>query len=567
MTTSTHVARVIPASPHGDSRRWRLLGCLGLALLALLAAADLAVGAPGELDSSFGSGGKALVDFGGVDRGRALALAPDGRIVVAGASQSGTNSDFALARLQPNGSLDGSFGGGGKSRTDLRGDAASGVVVQPDARIVVAGTSDAAAAAPGAMDFAVARLQPDGGLDGAFGSAGTSFVNFGGTNDNGHAVALQADGKIVVAGLGNAGSTFDFGVTRLQASGQLDAAFGTQGSGGRTLTDFGGVDSAHAVVLQPDGKIVVAGYGNDGRDFAVARLQPDGSLDVSFGPNAGKSPIDFGGPNEVGNAVALQPDGKIVVAGYGNEANDFAVARLQANGLLDPSFGSGGRSLIDFGGPSDVGHAVALQADGKIVVAGYGNDGKDFAVARLQPNGSLDSTFASGGKSLTDFGGIDAGQAMVLQPDGKIVVAGLSIVGPNNNDFAIARLQGDPGRGGADDPGGGRGGRAGAGRPPTCAGRRATIVGTRAADRLRGTRRRDVIAGLGGRDRIPALGGADIVCAGAGNDTVAGGGGNDRLYGERGRDQLRGERGRDQLFGGPGRDRLSGGPGRDDERQ
>jgi uncharacterized delta-60 repeat protein len=220
-----------------------------------------------------------------------------------------------------------------------------------------------------------------------------------------------------------------------------------------------------------------------------------------------------------------------------------------------------------------LGNALALQPDGKILVAGYTVVGTTtrLAVVRLQPNGSLDTTFGDGGKAIvTQFSAVAEGVA--LQRDGKIVVGGSS-----GGNLAAVRLQGDAGggAGGGGGPDGGPGSGQGDG-PPRCAGRRATIVGTAAGDRLRGTRRRDVIVSLGGRDSIRSLGGDDIVCAGSGNDTVfggrgndrlGGGSGNDRLFGESGRDRLLGESGRDRLRGGPGRDRLLGGPGRDAQRQ
>jgi uncharacterized delta-60 repeat protein len=518
----------------------------------------VALAPPGELDTTFGTGGKSLIDLGGrglTDQGTAVALQPDGKIIVAGSH--GTN--FAVARLLvPQGTLDTSYGlGSGWSNIEFHGnDFGTAMALQPDGRIIVAGYSNA----NGTNDFPVTRLlEPQGSFDFSFGGGdGRSLIDLGNLrgDDLGYDVALQPDGKIIVAGSHAAtADNSNFAVARLVVpEGTLDTSYGL-GAGWSNI-EFHGNDYGQAVALQPDGKIVVAGYSNaEGTfDFAVARLlEPQGTFDFSFGGGTARSLIDFGG-DDFGYDVALQPDGKIVVAG--GSGGNFAVARLQPNGSVDTTFGQEGKSIVDFLG-ADSADAVALQPDGKIVVAGRsGGEGtSDFAVARLQPNGLLDTTFGTGGKSIVDFLGEDSGNAVALQSDGKIVVAGYSNAN-GTRDFAVARLEGDPGGGpGAGGPGGGG--------PPTCAGKPATIIGTQAADTLTGTPQNDVIVGLGGKDRIRAGGASDIVCAGAGNDTLAGQGGKDQLRGERGKDRLLGGPGADRLIGGPGADRLVGGSGND----
>jgi uncharacterized delta-60 repeat protein len=530
-----------------------------LTSLALCATASVdALAAPGDLDSTFGSpAGRARVDFGGDELGQAVAVQPDAKIVVAGASDVGGSQDFALARLGPSGSLDTSFASGGRALLDFGGnDGVGAIALQADGKILVAGGGNAA---PNVANFALARFDANGSPDGSFGQAGKVTVDFGGA-DNATGVALQPDGKIVVGGFSLGGNS-NFALARLAPNGSLDPSFG---QGGRTTVDFGGSDAGQALALQPDGKIVVAGYSqvNNNTNFAIARLNSNASPDAGFG-QAGRAVVDFGGASDEAEGVALQPDGKIVVVGTGGR--EPAIARLDTNGTLDDTFAGDGKSAVDFGGTFDDGSAVAVQPDGKLVMTGYSYLGADFGIGRFQPNGLLDTTFADGGKAVAGFGGNpDASQAVALQPDGKIVAAGYSRVA-QKGDFAVARLEGDPGGaggGGRGEPGAGPG----AGQP-RCAGRRATIIGTRAANRLRGTRRRDVIAGLGGRDLIRGLGGNDIVCAGSGNDRVLGGRGNDRLLGQTGRDRLIGQAGRDRLLGGPGRDRLLGGTGRDTERQ
>ena len=555
-------------------RAQRLLAVTGVALSGISAGPALA--APAELDGSFGNGGHSLADFGGADTGQSLALQPDGRIVVAGDSDENETIDFGVVRLSAAGASDVSFGNGGYSLADFGGaDAGLALALQPDGGIVVAGESYIQGAPFTYDDFGVVRLSSNGLSDGSFGNGGYSRADFGGENDRARDVALQPDGKIVVVGSSDKNDGYDFGVVRLSASGFSDHTFG---DGGYSLADFGSpYDFGKAVALQPDGSIVVAGEINKNQadldyDFGVVRLQANGLPDPSFG-DGGYSRSDFGGDYDRASDVALQPDGKVIVAGISNKDgnDDFGVLRLSANGHLDVTFGTGGYSLVDFAGGDDFGQAMAVQPDGKIVVVGYSesNEIDDFAVVRLQPNGLPDTTFGQGGKVLLDFGvSDDEAYDVTVQPDGKIVVAGRSNKN-GNYDFAVARLQGDPEPASGDDGGGTppsppaappaapRG-------PPLCAGLPATIVGTPAADTLNGTPARDVIVALSGNDVINADGGDDLVCGDAGNDRLRGASGKDELYGGDGSDALNGGRSNDRLFGQRGKDTLVGGPGRRD---
>ena len=218
-----------------------------------------------------------------------------------------------------------------------------------------------------------------------------------------------------------------------QTAGALDSTFG---SGGTVTTFFGGDglngDEAHSVVVQTNGKLVVAGYTtnlDDTTDFALARYNSNGPLDSTFG-TGGKVKTNFGDFDYVG-AMALQSDGKIVAAGMTrvNFSPDFAVARYNSNGTLDTSFGIGGKVITDFGGPSQA-FGVGVQADGKVVVAGYAHlaEGWDVALTRYNANGTLDTTFGTGGKKMTPIGAPSVAQAsgLGIQKDGKIVIAGIS---------------------------------------------------------------------------------------------------------------------------------------------
>jgi uncharacterized delta-60 repeat protein len=290
-----------------------------------------------------------------------------------------------------------------------------------------------------------------GDLDSTFDTDGI-VVTTGFATGGGNAVAVQSDGKIVVAG-----HIFndDFAVVRFNSDGSPDSSFD---SNGLVTTDFGASDQAYAVAIQSDGKIVVAG--TSGTDFALARYNDNGAPDTTFG-NFGLVTTDVSrsGPGDSGRAVAIQSDGKIVVAGYSYDSTrfeEFALLRYNADGTLDTGFGSGGIVVTTIGDTTeDRGYAVAIQSDGKIVVAG--ESFLNFALARYTSDGVLDTSFDSDGIVITDFGSEDVGNAVAIQTDGKIVVAGASSVFDSSTtncmssggrfcqywDFSVARYNGN----------------------------------------------------------------------------------------------------------------------------
>ena len=519
---------------------------LALAALALGLAAALALAGPGDLDRGFGPGGTRTIESMGY--AGAMAVQPDGKIVVAGL---GTNGDVAVGRINPDGSDDPAFGG--TRLIDFGSfDIGEAVALQPDGKIVVAGRSGANAV--------IARLNPDGSPDMGFGTTGKRVIDYGGpTFDRAEGVAIQPDGKIVLAGAGGLDPTIV--VTRLESNGADDTGFGT---GGTRRVNFGlGPEEGRALALQADGKIVVAGFttfeGMIDR-IAIARLTPGGSPDADFG-TAGRRVISPGAPAASAEALAIEPGGRIVVAGTASD--QFLVLRLEEDGSDDGGFGGGGGSFVRFGSALARADAVVLQPDGKIV--GMGTAGSALAIARLRTDGALDATFGGfdqdgnrTGKRTLAFG---SGSAAALQADGRIVVAGaIGVMGP----AMVARFEGDPRpAGGTSAPGGLGPGAAAARSLPRCAGRPATIVGTGGPDSLRGTRRADVIVALGGDDLVRAGAGADLVCGGAGRDRLLGQKGADRLLGQGGRDRLLGGPGADVLGGGTARDTCLGGGGRD----
>ena len=377
----------------------------------------------GSLDVHFSDDGMVTTRIASHSFGNSVAIQSDGRIVVAGISQS----QFCVLGYNVDGSLDSSFDGDGILITVLANDSANSVALQSDGKIVVAGTSNQM----GNLKFSLLRYDVFGSLDSSLDGDGILTTDVG--NDSGNSVALQSDGKIVVAGT----SSDDFCVLRYNADGSLDSSLDGDG----ILTTDVGIDRGNSVALQSDGKIVVAGTSDD--DFCVLRYNADGSLDSSFGGGDGIVTVDLGGIDR-GNSLALQSDGKIVVAGTSDD--DFCVLRYNADGSLDSSFGGGdGIVTVDLGG-IDRGNSLALQSDGKIVVAGTTDIGgsEDFAVVRYTVNGSLDWSFGGGDGIVTvDLGGNDSGNSVAIQSDGKIVVAGTAVGA--YRDFALVRLNGmDP---------------------------------------------------------------------------------------------------------------------------
>ena len=283
-----------------------------------------------------------------------------------------------------------------------------------------------------------------GTLDATFGPSqnGKIQTDFAGGNDYAYAVAIDDDGWIIVVGQAYHSGEWDLAMVRYDSSGVLDTTFGNA-AGGKVYTNMGGVDYALAIALQPDGKIVTAGAAAPGAtcDFAVARYNSDGTLDATFDAD-GKVTTNFGSTNDYAYAVAIQSDGKIVVAGYAGTAtlNDFAVARYNTDGSLDTSFSGDGKLTTDFDQGNDYAYGVAIEPDGKIVVAGRASGGTDddFALACYNPDGSLYTDFGTGGKVQSDFGGgWDGAQAIAVLPRGDLIVAGQ--VWTDQYDFAAVR--------------------------------------------------------------------------------------------------------------------------------
>lgn len=350
----------------------------------------------GSLDTGFGSGGNVTISFGGTgDRVRSLAVQSDGRILAAGSVYlDNQDEDFAVARLDSTGGLDPSFGVGGNAYLAAPGRVDQGeiVLVQADGRIVVAGVVDVAPPPLRSYaDFAVARFNSDGSVDRGFGTGGRTMVDLAGRTDLVRAAALQSDGRIVVVGRVADGpsTTPDVGLARFNGDGSVDTSFGSSGVVVRDLNGQGAWDEASSVAIQSDGKIVISALNRSPgapNRFTVARFNADGSLDNGFATN-GVSTTAFSSGDDYSRGLAIEPGGRIVAAGSTAGAtpqSDFGLLRLMPDGTLDTGFDGDGQLTIDFFGATDGANAVLIQPDGRIVAAGVARNGSFFGLGLVR---------------------------------------------------------------------------------------------------------------------------------------------------------------------------------------
>ena len=396
----------------------------------------------GMLDATFGSNGTLSTAVGaGNDIAQAVAIQADGKILVAGYAFNGAKNDFAVVRYNPNGTLDTTFNGIGIVTTAVgaSNDEAFGMAVQSDGKIILAGQSFNGVD----TDIAFVRYNTDGTLDNSFNGDGRAIVAVGVGTDLVRSVAVQSDGKIVAAGNAFNGTNSDIAVVRLDGNGLLDAAF--DGDGIALTPVAAGNDIGYGVAIQPDGKIVAAGYYFSGtsNDTAVLRYNAAGTLDNTFDGD-GIATVAFSPDTDEALSLVLQSDGKIVIAGCirsGGTPNDFLHARFESDGRLDQLFGTGGSTIVPFGNLIDIALGVAIQSDGKILAAGFGSNGSnfDFGVTRLKTDGTPDADFDGDGKVQTAIGtNTDSANAIAVQADGKVVVVGRTING-GSADFGIVR--------------------------------------------------------------------------------------------------------------------------------
>ena len=429
------------------------------------------------------NGGIVTTDFGGTDTGYSLAMQSDGKILFAGNSENGGNYLFALARFNTDGTIDNTFDGDGKVTTDFTTTLNAG---EYGFSVIVQSDGKIIVAGYSDGDFALVRYNVNGSLDTSFSTDGKLTTSFGGY-EYANSVIVQSDGKILVAGQCGSSvysSPWDFALVRYNADGSLDTSFD---SDGMVTANIGTWDNAFCITVQSDGKILVIGDTN-ATDIALLRFNANGSLDTSFNGD-GKVITDFGG-KDVGLSVTEQFDGKILVTGY--TGGYFAIARYNPDGSLDTSFSGDGKLTTSVGGMDYI-SSVIVQSDGKILVSG--GIGGNFALNRYYTDGTLDSSFSVDGKLTTDLGGDDHCSSMIVQPDGKILLGGSS-----NGNFVMVRYNTD-----------------------------GTLDLSYAGDGhiLTGTDGDDSIYGYGGNDTLSGLGGNDLLDGGTGNDSMQGGVGND----------------------------------------
>ena len=400
----------------------------------------------GSLDNTFSNDGKATLAISeGVDFCSGSALQSDGKILLAGYSYlAGSSYNFAIVRYNTNGTLDNTFDKDGVATTSFGpyGDEAFSIGIQSDGKIVVAGSSYNG----GNTDVAIARYLQNGRLDSTFSDDGMQTTAIGNSNDMAYAIAIQSDGKIIIGGASERNGNLDFALIRYNVNGSLDSSFATDGI--LTTAAGSGQDRIYALAIQQDGKILAAGSAelNSYLNFAAVRYTINGAPDSSFAAN-GILITSMGSEGADCRAMAIQKDQKIILAGssYSNNNSDFALARYNSDGSLDTSFSSEGKLITPVLNDYDFGWAVAIQSNGKIVMAGSSNNGNDndFALVRFNSNGTLDSTFDTDGKVTTAIGsGIDVANSLFIQNDGKIVAAGFSEMN-GHYDFAIARYNGN----------------------------------------------------------------------------------------------------------------------------
>lgn len=510
-----------------------------------------------------------------------------GKTLVAGYLSTDHGDDFAVARFNADGAIDSTFGLGGWAIVDFGStfDQAYAIAVDGSGRMVVAGQTNV----NGSFDFAVARLTGDGALDGTFGAGGKVIVDFEGQFDQATALAISGE-KIYIGGSAMKDWVSGFGLVRLNGDGALDGGFGAEGKALVVWNDIGA--EATAIAVQADGKIVQVGYVANlvdpiawtiDVDMAVVRYNPDGSLDGGFG-GGGKVMTDFGRDDDHAQAVAIQSDGMIVVGGYSADTSgpaDFALARLTGAGVLDGSFGSGGKVVTDFAGGQDRAFSLAIRSDGKIVMGGSSSQGLDldFALIQYNSDGTLDGDFGSGGRLTVSLGGTEMAQGMTFGTDGKLAVVGTVSMADGWKFAGLVQVSDKVPLPPPPPP------------PPVVVTKTVELVvedgqqvlHVNAGDgtdvvvlkRSKKTGKMDVVLngvsqGLFQTDKliIQAGGGDDfvhiddklmmsvVVYGGDGNDHIDAGGGNATLYGGSGNDHLRGGIGTNLLNGGEGNDKL-----------
>ncbi|HZV68025.1 MAG TPA: T9SS type A sorting domain-containing protein [Saprospiraceae bacterium] len=390
----------------------------------------------GTLDPTFGVDGIEKTDIGSsFDIMRAITIQPDQKLLAVGSSGSGGSADIVVVRYLPDGSPDPDFGANGIARMDFDGLPSTGyaIALQPDGQIVLAGyTSN-----NNNIDFALSRLNPDGTQDTTFSHDGNVTTDLGTTYEFPNSVVIQEDGKIIAAGKITSNTFSDFVMVRYLANGELDSVFGNNGIVTTSLRDE---DEVTAAAIQPDGKIILSGFAAIAAkgDFAMVRYFEDGTVDKFFG-TGGKvfTDLEGAGRSDFSTSMLLEPNGNIVLAGAANFDNmfiesDIGVVRYDQDGNPDKSFGDQGIFILKLGGNTQA-QDIARQPDGKYIVAGKSNfvfSHNQWLMFRLNPDGEIDTKFGDLGLTVTDLDGeSESASGIEIQNDSRIVMGGY------NGDF------------------------------------------------------------------------------------------------------------------------------------
>ncbi|MCC6461924.1 MAG: hypothetical protein IT260_15735, partial [Saprospiraceae bacterium] len=416
----------------------KLLLCGGLCLSVVLSLiSGLSAQAPGSLDNTFGTGGIIQTPFLAFPTDcRAMVVQADGKIVLGGVYTAGGVVNMAFARYNTLGVLDNTFGTAGKSSIAFNNQQVKLNVLQRASgnKIIAAGSSN--------NKPAILRLTSAGAADNTFGTAG--IVEFDGGLASIVDLVVLPTGKLLGCGISDLGSGKQFAVFRRNADGSVDNTFGTNGFAYATV---GLQPTLTKMTVQGDGKILLTGtiyFDVSKYDMILTRMSANGVLDNTFDTDGIVTTIlSTNAAYEQGNALAIQQDGKIVVAGRITNAGPtvFAIVRYNTNGSIDNTFGTNGSTTLNFNNSLDEPKAISLQSDGKIVVAGSSVNGANryFALARLNKNGSPDTGFDGDGKVTTAIGTKAWGEVVVAQSSvGKILVAGYA-EGASPRQFALAR--------------------------------------------------------------------------------------------------------------------------------
>jgi uncharacterized delta-60 repeat protein len=432
---------------HGARLSTRQRAHCPLLVSTLFFGLGVTLAAPGNLDADFGNDGLVRLQIGDVGADAfAVLQQPDGKLVLVGTGSApgGSTNDFLAVRLNGNGVPDSTFSADGIASVDLAGgdDWALAAIQQPDGKLVLAGY---ASAANQGGDIALARFNANGALDTTFGDSGWVTLDLGSDAEAATGLIRQSSGNLVIAGYSNASGTDRMVFARFNSDGLLDPTFGT---GGTTWIDYGdgSANWANTLVEQADGKLVAGGavYGPGLRfDMGIVRVTANGIPDASFNGD-GLLFVDFDGQGETVSSIAIQPDGAIVAVGYTVPIYKLALLRVNGDGSLDGTFGTGGKSVIDIGTGAYL-NSIVVQADGKLAATGLRltpYSYPDAILARFEPNGALDTNFGNGGIAIADFGeggngpwsiGLD----LIQQTDGKLL-ATASVPG---NFVAAVRFQ------------------------------------------------------------------------------------------------------------------------------